>query len=363
LCAFDQRKELELGGGIAMTRRTASSFAPLDAETVYVLDNQNKLWLEHGPFRGVLGEPLPQGTPPEPVDDNSTGDLSSFSPVDATTTFVTRSDGLYLYAGGPFALPPERKLIDTNILGASAADAATVCALRKDGSLWLYRGPFDGSAPPPPPVQIAAPATPGSDERQAYAGFPVDASTVFVWGVDQVSKTFALWLDRGPFDSSHPAPVLIDNDVVQFDVVDADTVYVLRPVAGANSGGLWLYHAPFGTFPPKRDPVDNNVVDFSAVDASTVYVLGSDGKLWLEHAPFGSVPPKREWVDGQAGFSFPGYGAGIAGFASVDANTVYVLRGAGDPWIDLGAPFAGPFPSQLNFVVDQNVLVPPPKLA
>jgi hypothetical protein len=104
------------------------SFSALDVNTVLVLGQDSKLWLEHAPF----GYGVPKR---EQID----GSVLQFSPWDAQTVLVVGSDGKLWIEYGPFGTvpPPGRQLIEAGILHAEWVDRHNAIVVRKDGSLWL----------------------------------------------------------------------------------------------------------------------------------------------------------------------------------------------------------------------------------
>jgi hypothetical protein len=77
------------------------SSASIDANTIYVLGQDGKLWLEHGPFNSV---PPPR----QQVD----GNVAAFDPVDGNNIYVLGSDGKFWLEFGPFGrVPPNRQIV------------------------------------------------------------------------------------------------------------------------------------------------------------------------------------------------------------------------------------------------------------
>jgi hypothetical protein len=79
-----------------------AAFGAIDANTIYVLGQDGKLWLEHGPFNSV---PPPR----QQVD----GNVAAFDPVDGNNIYVLGSDGKFWLEFRPFGrVPPNRQIVD-----------------------------------------------------------------------------------------------------------------------------------------------------------------------------------------------------------------------------------------------------------
>jgi hypothetical protein len=110
--------------------------------------------------------------------------------------WVLGTDGKLWLEFSPFGnVPPERVLIDSNVLAFQALDLNDVVVLRNDGTLWLEHG-----------------------------------------------------------SSGTPTRTQIDGNVMEFMATDTNSVLVL-----GGDGKLWWEQAPFGNVPPARKLVDATV--------------------------------------------------------------------------------------------------------
>jgi hypothetical protein len=259
-------------------------FQAINAEEIYVLGSDNKLWLEHGPFGSV--------PPSRSLVD---GNVDTFQAVDLGTVFVLGTDGKLWLETAPFGnAPPARTQIDGNVQAFQALDLNTVFVLGTDGNLWLETGPF-GNVPP-------ARKQVDSNVSQFWA---MNSGLVYVLGTD-----LNLWYEPGPFGdlnitTSNRSQIDTNvNDFQPFTVStdagssingsSADVIFVL-----GHDGNLWLTEGPFKGVEntvANRQFVDGNLIAFGAIDTSTVLVIDANQNLWLETTPFG--PQHRQQVDG-----------------------------------------------------------------
>lgn len=291
--------------------KSTRTFQGIDAQHVFVLGSDGRLWLEQGPFSAVPParqmvdssvdtfqavadgthnvfvldvegnlwlESPPFGTGPS-IRQEVDSQVCSFQALNSQKILVLGNDGELWIEQAPFGtLPPARQAVDANVRDFHALDATRILVLGTDGNLWLEQAPF--GFVPPVRVQVdgnvlAFQNAPGSNE-------------IYVLGTDG-----NLWLEQPPFGQVPPARVQVDGNVRSFQAIDNSRAFVLD-----TSGNLWLEFGPFGTVPPTRQEVDAKTRAFQALDLSHIYVLDANQNLWLEQAPFGSVPPVRVQVDG-----------------------------------------------------------------
>ncbi len=258
----------DVGAARWMNGFRVRAFRGADANTVFVLGTDGRLWREQNLF-----------VPSAPTRLEVDRGVSAFQPLGPDRAFVLGADGNLWFEQAPFGNPPPpRVLVDKSVFRFQALDANTVYILGADGNLWLAQGPFGN----PPPNRVLVDKTVAMFQA-------VSANSVFIRGVDA-----NLWLAQGPFGNPPPARVLVDKTVGAFTAVDANTVYVL----GADKN-LWRAHAPFGNPPPGRVRIDGSVAAFQPVGPDVVFVRGGDRNLWRVSAPFGAVPhPARVFVAG-----------------------------------------------------------------
>jgi hypothetical protein len=151
-------------------------FQALDQNTIFVLGSDNNLWLEYGPFLGVIPPPRDQ------VDAN----VDTFEALDKNTVLVQGTDGNLWLELSPFgSVPPYRTQVDGSVNAFQALDQNTIFVLGNDGNLWLETGPF--GTVPPSRVQV------DGNVLQFWAPDPTPGS-VFVLGND-----LNLWYEPAPF--------------------------------------------------------------------------------------------------------------------------------------------------------------------
>lgn len=106
-------------------------FQALDANTVYVEDIHDVLYLESGSSQVWVD-----------------GNVEAFQALDANTTYVLGFGGALWLEHAPWgATVPGRVQVDGNVTAFQALDANTVFVLGSDGKLWLEHGPW-GHVPP-----------------------------------------------------------------------------------------------------------------------------------------------------------------------------------------------------------------------
>lgn len=112
------------------------SFAALGVFAfLWVLGTDDKLWLEFSPFGKV---------PPNRVLIDS--NVLAFQPLDINNVVVLRKDGTLWFEQGSSGTPT-RTQIDANVMEFAATDAQNVLVLGTDGKLWWERAPW-GNVPP-----------------------------------------------------------------------------------------------------------------------------------------------------------------------------------------------------------------------
>lgn len=302
--------------------RSFQSTSSNNADWISVLGADRNLWLERAPFGNV---------PPnrQLIDSN----VLTFQTLDNQTALVLGLDGRFWKERSPFGvLAIDRTLIDQNVKSFQALDSETFLVLGSDGKLWLENSQNGNAA---------------SNRKQVDGGVDafqgLDGQTVLVLGNDG-----NLWLERAPFGNVPPSRVQIDTNVRRFEGFSfgANSLSVLFVLG--NDGNLWQEFDPFGHVPPSRVQIDTNVDSFqgfpSITGNETVLVRGTDGNLWLEQKPFGNIPPARKFVDRD-----------VAAFQGInDGNqTIIVLGTDGKLWLER-APF-GAFPPART-QIDSNVL-------
>jgi hypothetical protein len=81
-----------------------------------------------------------------------------------------------------------------------------------------------------------------------------------------------LWLDFSPFETVPSQRILIDSNVLAFQLIDSNEVVVLR-----NDSTLRFNQG--ASEAPTRAQIDANVMEFAASDTQNMLVLSGDGKL------------------------------------------------------------------------------------
>jgi hypothetical protein len=110
--------------------------------------------------------------------------------------WVLGTDGNLWLEFSPFGnVPPERVLIDSNVLAFQALDLNDVVVLRNDGTLWLEQG----SSGTPTRTQI---------DGNVMEFMATDTKNVLVLGGDG-----KLWWEQAPFGKVPPARKLVDATV------------------------------------------------------------------------------------------------------------------------------------------------------
>jgi hypothetical protein len=255
------------------------AFRALDADTVYVLGTDAKLWREFGMWNNTL-------QPRIEVD----GNVKAFQPLDVHTVYVLGADGNLWreFDTGNDAEHP-REQVDGNVRAFQALDANTVYVLGADGNLWREFGARSRSQPTREHV-----------DGTVRAFQAINSSIVYVLGTDG-----KLWREVDTWNNKEPPRVLVDFSVRAFQALDSSIVYVL-----GNDGKLWREYDTATYDEQPRVEVDYRVKAFQALDAETVYVLGTDGNLWREQ---GTLRTRTKVA------------ANVLAFQAVDDTTVYVL--------------------------------------
>src|SRR5271167_4691639 len=168
---------------VTLIDRNAICFSAVDANTIFVVGGDGKLWLERGPFG-------PDNVPPAgriEVDDN----INYCAAVNSNDVFVVDRDGNLWHDFGDFSqanLPPQDGgpqgvLVDRNAWKCSpTGDPSVIYILGTDGKLWLAHGPFGPDNIPPNRIPV---------DGDAICCSAIDDNTVYVLGQDQL-----LWLEH-----------------------------------------------------------------------------------------------------------------------------------------------------------------------
>jgi len=202
-----------------------NAFQAIDTQNMIVLGNDGRLWREQAPF-GVV--------PPtrQLVDTNVKQFYQGANPPDI---FVLGMCGNLWLEHGVASI---RVLVDTNVRSFRAlGDFSFVWALGTDGNLWLDFAPF-GVIPPPNRVLI---------DSNVLAFQPLDRSDVMVLRHDGT-----LWLEHG--DTGTPTRASISTDVMEFVASDTQNVLVLT-----SDGELWWKESRRGSIPPVETLIDRTV--------------------------------------------------------------------------------------------------------
>jgi energy-coupling factor transporter ATP-binding protein EcfA2 len=203
---------------------TVGIWDAVDANRVYVLDDDFNLWLESRPAATI-----------PPTRQQVDGRVASFEAVDENKVYVLDTIGNLWLEHGPFkSVPPTRQQVDGNVATFEQIDANNVYVLGTNGNLWLEHGPINSVPPTPTRQQV---------DGEVATFEAVDANNVYVLVING-----ELWLEHGPyFSRDRFSATQIDANAAAFGVIDANTIIVLE-----RDGALWLESGPFGKIPPSR---------------------------------------------------------------------------------------------------------------
>jgi hypothetical protein len=265
--------------GAARIDGSVRVFRGLDADTVYVLAKDGKLWRESGERNNIL-------QPPVEVDTN----VAAFQPLGGRTVYILGADGnLWRETVDAAKLERPRDPVDENVRAFQALDGDTTYVLATDGNLWRETVGDDNTPP----------------SRQAVDGHvrafqALDTHVVYVLGSDG-----KLWREFDVWDNKESPRVQVDGHVKAFHALDSRIVYVL-----GSDGKLWRVFDRWNNEVEPRVEVDANVKAFQPLDLRTVFVLGTDGNLWREQ----ETARIRTKVAGN-----------VLAFQAIDDKTVLVL--------------------------------------
>lgn len=247
----------------------------------------------------------------------------------SVVVYVLGSDGNLWLETGPFGnqIPPSRLQVDGNVAAFQALDSNNVFVLGSDRNLWLEKWPYGNIAQT---IRTRLQVDANAGAFQAIVS-PY-GNKVFVLGSDG-----NLWCETWPSgDVSQTIKTRqqIDASVRAFQALDVYDLVVL----GAD-GKLWFEGAPWGNVAQtikSRKQIDANVRSFQPIDGYHVFVLGTDGNLWLEIWPApGPTAPYKAWGNLQETLkNRRQVDANVAAFQAIDLNTVFVLGGDGNLWLE-----------------------------
>jgi hypothetical protein len=226
--------------------RNVSAFSAVDESTVFVLDQDSKLWRLSGPF----GESAP--SEPIIVDEN----VQAFSPVTVSCAI---------------AVP-----VSTGILPGTTT-AGGILVLGIDGTLWLELPEF-GTVPP---HRVIVETEVSLFQTPAWL-IPDTGYQVYL-----VRESYQLLFQEVPTGSAPhrgPGDGPLATGVTAFQGL-ANPIGALFILF--DEGGLDLIWEPYDN-PENHYSVSDNVVSFQAVSPTEVYVLSADGFLSLVQVP--SIP-------------------------------------------------------------------------
>ena len=265
--------------GPARIDRAVRGFRAVDADTVYVLAKDGKLWREAGQRDNLL-------QPAVEVDTH----VVAFQSLGGRTVYVLGGDGnLWRETVAAANVERPRDHVQENVQAFQALDLGTTYVLATNSILWR-ENVGDGHTPPSREVVDG-----GVRAFQA-----LDAHTAYVLGVDG-----KLWREFDVWDNKGSPRIQVDGHVRAFQALDARVVYVL-----GGDGKLWREFDRWNNEAQTRVEVDANVKAFQALDLRTVFVLGTDGNLWREDETMRT----RTKVAGN-----------VLAFQAIDYNSVLVL--------------------------------------
>jgi hypothetical protein len=109
---------------------TVGIWDAVDANRVYVLDDDFNLWLESRPASTI-----------PPTRQCVDGRVESYEAVDENSAYVLGTDGKLWLVHGPFkSVPPTRQQVDGDVASFEQIDANDVYVLGTNGNLWLEHG-------------------------------------------------------------------------------------------------------------------------------------------------------------------------------------------------------------------------------
>jgi hypothetical protein len=265
--------------GVARIDGSVRGFRGLDADTVYVLAKDGKLWRESGERNNIL-------QPPVEVDTH----VAAFQPLGGRAVYVLSADGsLWRETVAAANVERLRDPIHENVQAFQALDVDTTYVLETDRNLWRETVGNDNT----PPSREAV-------DGHVRAFQALDAHIVYVLGSDG-----KLWREFDVWDNKESPRVQVDGHVKAFHALDSHIVYVL-----GSDGKLWREFDRWNNEAEPRAEVDANVKAFQPLDSRTVFVLGTDGNLWREQ----ETARIRTKVAGN-----------VLAFQAIDRKTVLVL--------------------------------------
>jgi hypothetical protein len=192
---------ITLGSG----KQAPPTFQATDAQNIFDLGTDGKLWLVQPPFGR-----LPPGNRHQ-LD----GNVATFQAIDSNHALVVGSDANLWLEHAPFGQlpPPGRVHIDGSVDRVQSVDANHILVLGINGNLWMEEPPF-GTVPPVSRQQV---------DGSVGAFQALDANHVLVLGTNG-----NLWLEQAPFGTVPPTNrVQIDGDVESFQPIDINNIVVL----------------------------------------------------------------------------------------------------------------------------------------
>jgi len=209
---------------------SVAAFQPISLDEIFVLGENGNLWREFGPFGPVPLPPCNGGT--DGCRYQVASDVYSFWVADPYTVFVMdNNNNLWVlpYGGSGSDLAafqnPAAVQVDGNVADFWPVDAETVYVLGQDGNLWLEHGPF-GQVPLPLCSQTSGFGQ-GFSCRDPIAsnvnvfGYYPEAGGVFI-----VDGNFELW-------QVGPPKVYLAYPVWSFQILNPDQTHARR---GGESG-------------------------------------------------------------------------------------------------------------------------------